>query len=78
MLVKGSVQARLSVDEQRTLAELVQTLGWSPSKVVRESLHLMAAAHPAIRNRRIAGLGQFSSGKPDLGSNKKHLKGFGR
>jgi len=26
----------------------------------------------------IAGLGQFSSGKPDLGSNRKHQKGFGR
>lgn len=73
----SNVQARLGADEQRTLDDLVHALGWTPSKVVRESLRLMAAAHPAIRNPRIAGLGQFSSGRPDLGSNKKHLKGFG-
>ena len=72
------MQARLNADEQRTMAKLVQVLGWTPSKIVRESLRLMAATHPAIRRSRIVGLGQFSSGRPDLGSNKKHLKGFGR
>jgi hypothetical protein len=45
--------------------------------MVREGLRLLAASHPAAGPRRIAGMGQFSSGKPDLGSNKKHLKGFG-
>jgi hypothetical protein len=34
------------------------------------------ACRPAIR--RIAGLGKFTSGLPDLGSNKKHLRGFGK
>jgi len=76
--MKSSVQARLSADEQKILDQLAQTLGWTPSKIVRESLRLMAAAHPAVRRSRIAGLGQFVSGRPDLGSNKKHLKGFGR
>ena len=76
--MKTIVQARLSSDEQRNLADLVHAFGWTPSKIVRESLRVMAEAHPAIRNSRIAGLGQFSSGQPDLGSNKKHLKGFGR
>jgi hypothetical protein len=28
--------------------------------------------------RRIAGLGAFESGKPDLGSNRERLHGFGR
>lgn len=76
--MKGSVQARLSAEEQRTLAHLVETLGWSPSRIVRESLRLMAAAHPTARRPRIIGLGQFSSGRTDLSSNKKHLEGFGR
>jgi len=76
-IVKTSVQARLSVDEERTLAHLGQSLGWSSSKIVREGLRLLAASHPAAGPRRIAGMGKFSSGKPDLGSNQKHLKGFG-
>jgi hypothetical protein len=28
--------------------------------------------------RRLIGSGQFRSGVPDLGSNKKHLEGFGK
>jgi hypothetical protein len=27
---------------------------------------------------KITGMGQFDSGIPDLGSNKKHLEGFGK
>jgi len=38
----------------------------------------MAATHPRPDRPRIAGLGQFASGISDLGSNKKHLKGFGK
>jgi hypothetical protein len=75
--MKATLQARLSVEEQRSLARLVDRLGWSPSRIVREGLRLVSAAHgPA--GQRIAGLGRFASGIPDLGSNKKHLKGFGR
>jgi len=44
---------------------------------VRESLKLLAACHPP-RRRKIIGLGKFDSGIPDLGSNKKHLEGYGR
>jgi hypothetical protein len=75
--MKDSVQARLTADEQRVVAQLSRTLGWTASRIVRESIRLMAAAHPATRRSRIAGLGQFASGRRDLGSNKKHLKGFG-
>jgi hypothetical protein len=75
--VKTTVQARLDSQAQRTLARLVRRLGWSPSKVVREGIRLVAATHPAPGRPRIAGLGKFSSGQPDLGSNKKHLKDFG-
>ena len=30
------------------------------------------------RKIKITGMGQFDSGIPDLGSNKKHLEGFGK
>ncbi len=75
--MKATVQARLDAASQRQLQQLVQDLGWSPSKVVRESLKLLAACHPP-RRRKIIGLGKFDSGIPDLGSNKKHLEGYGR
>jgi hypothetical protein len=76
--MKTTVQARLNAEDQRKLTHLVHQLGWSPSRIVREGLDLLAASHPAPGRSRIAGLGKFSSGKPDLGSNKKHLKGFGK
>jgi hypothetical protein len=68
----------LDPEAQKSLDQLARRLGWSPSKVVREGIRLLAASHPAPATPRIAGLGKFSSGLPDLGSNKKHLKGFGR
>lgn len=55
---------------------LVRQLGWTPSRIVREALRRMAACQ-APGSRRIIGLGEFSSGLPDLGSNKEHLRGFG-
>jgi len=45
--------------------------------VVREAIRRMATSYPLNVRPRIAGLGKFASGIPDLGSNKKHLKGFG-
>lgn len=74
----STVQARLDGATQRELTRLARTLGCSPSKVVREALRQLAAAHPTKERLRIIGLGKFASGIPDLGSNKKHLKGFGR
>jgi hypothetical protein len=63
---------------RRDLEQLVRALGWSPSRVVREALRRLAASHPLPKRPRLAGLAKFSSGVADLGSNKKHLKGFGR
>jgi hypothetical protein len=71
-----TVQARLDTDTEKTLERLVDQLGLSPSMVVREGIRLLAASQP--KSRKIAGLGKFSSGIPDLGSNKKHLRDFGR
>ena len=72
------VQARLDPESQRILADLVRRLGWTPSQVVREGLRLLAGTQPRSAGTRIAGMGKFDSGSRDLGSNKKHLKGFGR
>ena len=75
--MRSTVQARLDAASRRDLAQLVQTLGWSPSQVVREALRRMASSHLSAGRPRVAGMGKFSSGASDLGSNKKHLKGFG-
>jgi len=74
----ATVQARLDLETQHSLARLVRRLGWTPSKVVREGLRALAAANSAQGRPRVAGLGKFSSDVPDLGSSQKHLKGFGR
>lgn len=60
------------------LQRLQRELGLSPSQAVREGLRLLSASHPPRNAPRIIGLGKFDSGISDLGSNKKHLDGFGR
>jgi hypothetical protein len=72
------VQMRLDPEAQRTLDMLVRRLEWSPSRVVRESLLLMGRYHSASPRKRVIGVGKFRSGLPDLGSNKRHMQGFGQ
>ena len=76
-VMRSTVQARLDAASRRDLAVLVRSLGWSPSRVVREALRRMASLQVPPGRPRIAGMGKFSSGVPDLGSNEKHLRGFG-
>lgn len=71
------VQARLDEKSKRALQDL-ERLGWTPSSAIREGLQLLAVQQAAPAIERIAGVGEFASGIPDLASNKKHLKGFGR
>jgi hypothetical protein len=73
-----TIQARLDEDSEKILDRLMKQLGWSRSRVVREGLRILAACHPRRGRTKIIGLGKFRSGIPDLGSNKEHLKGFGR
>jgi hypothetical protein len=49
----------------------------SPSAVVREGIRLLAVSQQAPVRKKIIGLGKFRSGISDLGSNKRHLTGFG-
>jgi hypothetical protein len=75
--MKNIVQARLDRQTQQAMAQLMRRLGWTPSKVVREGLRLLAACHAGEGKQKIVGVGKYSSGIPDLASNKSHLKGFG-
>jgi len=76
--MRANVQARLDRRSQAALERLVRRLGWSPSRVVREGVHLLAACYGEGSAKRIIGTGRFASGLPDLGSNEEHLRGFGR
>jgi hypothetical protein len=76
--MKANVQARLDRRSQIALERLVRRTGWSPSRVVREGVHLLAACYGVPPAKRVMGVGRFASGLPDLASNKEHLKGFGR
>jgi hypothetical protein len=76
--VRSIVQARLDPNSQKALQRLSGRLGWSPSQIVREGIRLLESCYGQSTGQRIVGLGQFSSGVRDLGSNKRHLKGFGR
>jgi hypothetical protein len=59
------------------LRQLERRFGWTDSQVVREGIKVLSGLTASGR-RRVVGQGRFSSGVPDLGSNKTHLKGFGR
>lgn len=71
------IHARLDAETERMLRRLEQRLGWTDSQVVREGIKVLNGL-TARGRRRVMGLGRFCSGIPDLGSNKNHLKGFGR
>lgn len=56
----------------------MRELGWTPSQVVREGLRILEASYLRRKKHGIIGLGKFESGVPDLGSNKKRIRDFGR
>lgn len=74
------VHARLDENTRRILRRLKRRYGWSDSEVVRQGIRALSDAEstPQDRCNQIAGLGKFESGIPDLGSNKVHLRNFGR
>jgi hypothetical protein len=76
--MRPTIQARLDHRSRKRLAVLVLELGWTPSQVVREGLRVLEAGYLRRKKRGIIGLGKFHSGVSDLGSNKKHLRDFGR
>lgn len=76
--MKTTVQARLDRRSQARLKRLVERLGWSPSKVVREGLQLLDVYYGKPAGKRFVGIGRVDSGMTDLASNKTHLEGFGQ
>lgn len=73
-----AIQARLDEKSRTRLNQLVRELGWTPSQVVREGLRVLEASYLRRKKQGVIGLGKFRSGVSDLGSNRKHLEGFGR
>lgn len=69
---------RLDSETKRLLHETASQLGWSDSRVVREGIKALNVTLGPGGARRIIGLGRFRSGTRDLGSNKTHLRDFGR
>jgi hypothetical protein len=76
--MRTAIQARLDNVSRKRLELLVREFGWTPSEVVREGLRVLEASRLRRKKRGIIGLGKFSSGVSDLGSNKKHLRNFGK
>jgi hypothetical protein len=72
------VQARLDDETHALLQHLRRRTGMSESELLRRGLRAMAALPDARGRPRVIGVGKFASRVDDLGSNKAHLKGFGR
>jgi len=74
------VHARLDDDTRKILRRLKRRYGWSDSEVVRKGIRALAETEskPKDRCNQVVGLGEFESGTSDLGSNKAHLRHFGR
>jgi hypothetical protein len=72
------VQARLDDETDGILKDLRRRTGLSDSELVRRGVRSLAALSPYASGVRFVGIGRFSSGVRDLGSNKGHLEGFGR
>jgi len=74
------VHARLDRETLRLLRRLSRRFGWNDSEVVRRGIQALAerATGDDLPANRVIGLGAFSSGVKDLGSNKKHLAGLGK
>ncbi len=77
-IVTPTLQIRLDQKSQRTLERLAKQLGWSRSRVVQESVRLLAACRLPRGRQRVIGMGEFESGIGDLGTNKAHLQHFGQ
>ena len=72
------MQSRLDPETLDLLARLRRRTGLTDSEILRQGVRRLAEATGPVPRRRIVGVGKFTSGIADLGSNKRHLKGFGR
>jgi len=71
------VHARLDPDTDNLLRRLRRSTGLGDSELIRRGLRVLETLQAGQGRPGIIGLGAFSSGIADLGSNKRHLDGFG-
>ncbi len=71
------IHARLDDETDSLRRALEQHLGWTDSRLVREGIRSLSVLLAPRRKREFIGQGEFASGIEDLGSDKKHLEGFG-
>jgi hypothetical protein len=72
------VEARPDGETEEILRDLRRRTSLSESELVRRGLRSLSALPPDRSGARVIGVGQFATGRGDLGSNKAHLKGFGK
>jgi hypothetical protein len=72
------VHARLDDENEALLRRLGRATGLSDSELLRRGLSALGAVSGRLGRPRIIGMAAFASGQPDLGSNKRHLAGFGK
>lgn len=75
---RAIVHARLDPETRRLLSRLRRRTRLGDSEILRRAIRALATEELKPHARRIVGVGRFASGKPDLGSNRSHLAGFGR
>ena len=77
--MRKTLTSRIDDKTAEKLKKLAKNLNVSESEIVRRSIELMSAVTPVYDSPKcLVGLGMFESGITDLGSNKKHLEGFGK
>jgi hypothetical protein len=72
------VHARVDEETDALLRRLRRSTGLGDSELIRRGLRALAAVSARRDRPGVIGLGAFASGIRDLGSNKRHLEGFGR
>jgi hypothetical protein len=76
--VARMVHARIDEETDAVLRRLRRSTGLGESELIRRGLRALDAVSPKPGRPRVIGLGAYASGIRDLGSNKRHLDGFGR
>lgn len=72
------VQARLDEETLQLLMRLRRRTGLTYSELLRRGVRRLAQEAGSAPQRRIVGVGKFSATVPDLATNRKHLRDFGR
>jgi hypothetical protein len=76
-----TVTARIDDETEKALSKLVLMTQKTESQIVRDGIKLLADSKFQNGNKpkmKFYGLGEIDSGFTDLGSNKAHMKDFGR